>query len=830
MPTRFLLLLGFLAAGMLPVAIVALVSYSASRSELKARAFRQLESVRDIKRAQLEQFFEERRRDVELLAGDPYLVVAAAELEQVYRDAGGAAAGRLRGLDGRRFEAPLPYRTVHDRHYPYLARFIDELGYHDLLLLDAESGETCFSVAKESDFAAPANRQPDALHEVWRRATAEGSYVLSDLQPYQPSANASAQFVAAPVRIDGSIGAVVALQVLPQTVDAAMAERSGMGYSGETFLVGTDFRLRSSSPIDSTRTVQASFGDRGLRVRTSATERAVGGSTGSAVVREIDGRPVLAAWTPLELAGLRWGLVAEIDEAEIEAQIDRALNRKMVLLSGCSAVLVLAIAGLLSLLIDRRVRSVGRQVDALSDAVMRGDLEQRANADNIAVDYRGVVRRLNGLIEAFVARLDSIPVPVLFLDRQLRIRYANTAACALRGQKTRAALIGRPCAEAFCLAGTRSIRRGHGDSGGGSGSESDNPLGIDQTRSTLAHGNADADANRIAGFSSTSTDCSSTGPRRSDRYHSPCPVATAMARVEVVQAEIGGGLAEGLYVVTASPLHGPDGSVVGGLEVIFDRTEAHRMRLEKQRLEERIACMQRLEAIGTFAGGIAHDFNNILTRIISCADVVQGLVGSASPAAPHLDELGAACDRAADMVGQILTFSRQVHTKPQPLDLGPFVNEVTRLVRASLPPQIELVVSVPSRSFGVIADPAQMHRVLLNLLSNAEQALPAAGGKISIELDDVVLELDREQAAPGAYCVLRVRDSGCGMDAPTVSRIFEPFFTTKPAGRGIDIGLALVHGIVTACGGTVVVDSQPGTGSTFEVLLPQYKVDTPPPR
>jgi methyl-accepting chemotaxis protein len=182
-PTRWLLLIAFLGAGLLPLMTVALVSYGTGRAELKRQAVRQLESVRDIKRAQLSRYFDERRRDVNLLACDPYLVEAFVELGQVFRAEGGAAGGRLTGHDRRQFDAPPGYRTVHDRHFPYLRRFVEQRGYYDLLLLDAQSGETVFSIEKERDFAAAVADQPTALRDVWRTVTQSRRGFLSDTRP-----------------------------------------------------------------------------------------------------------------------------------------------------------------------------------------------------------------------------------------------------------------------------------------------------------------------------------------------------------------------------------------------------------------------------------------------------------------------------------------------------------------------------------------------------------------------------------------------------------------------------------------------------------------------
>jgi signal transduction histidine kinase/CheY-like chemotaxis protein len=761
-PTRWLLLLAFLGAGLLPLMTVALVSYGTGRGELKQQSFRQLESVRNIKKAQLGRFFDERRRDVDLLSRDPYMLEAFLELEQAFRAEGGAAAGRFAGHNRRTFGAPVSYRAVHDRHFSYLARFVDQRGYYDLLLLDAVHGETCFSVEKERDFAAVVGEQPTALREVWRDVLRERREVLSDTRPYPPSENAAAQFVAAPLVRESRLVGVVALQIGLTEVDAIVGESSGMGHTGETRLIGPDFRQRSDSVRHPHQTVQAAFLDpTGHRMENEAIRRALAGEAGAGAVTEADGRRILAAWAPFESAGLHWALVAQIDESEIDAQIDRALNPKIATLLLISGVAVVLLALLLSLLISRSISSVGTQLGRLSEAVLRGELRLRVAEEDVAVDFREVVVRINDLVDAFVARLDSLPVPVLLVDRALTIQFANATACRLKG-KTRSELVGHRCCSVFALG------------------------------ASCAEG---------------------------------CLVKQAIDRDEVVRAEIEGSREDASFLVTASPLLGPGGAVVGGFEVIIDQSEARRMEREKRALEKRIARMQRLEAIGTLAGGIAHDFNNILTYMFAYADIAQGMLPAGSPAAPHVEQLVRAIERAADLVGQILAFSRQANANPQMLDLGPLVKEAAKLIEASLPAEIEIRVSVPDRPFTVLANPAQIHQVILNLLTNAHQAVENSGGKIVVELNDAVCRPGDslfEGALPvGAYRVLTVRDTGGGMDSRTMDRIFEPFFTTKPIGKGTGMGLALVHGIVTGCGGTILVESALGKGSTFHVFLPR---------
>ncbi|RMF92264.1 MAG: response regulator, partial [Nitrospinota bacterium] len=233
---------------------------------------------------------------------------------------------------------------------------------------------------------------------------------------------------------------------------------------------------------------------------------------------------------------------------------------------------------------------------------------------------------------------------------------------------------------------------------------------------------------------------------------------------------------------------------------------------------------QKMEAIGTLAGGIAHDFNNILTAILGYTELTLRNMPEESEAYQNLQEVLAAGKRAKELVQQILTFSRQHEQRYQPVQLRQVVQEVLRLVRATLPSTIEIrqYLDTPGT---VLADPGQIHQVLLNLCSNAEYAMRERGGILEVRLEKT--QITPEFAAahpplhPGPYLQLSICDTGCGMEPAILDRIFDPFFTTKGVGEGTGMGLAIVHGIVTSHGGAITVESLPGQGTTFTLYFPQ---------
>jgi PAS domain S-box-containing protein len=246
---------------------------------------------------------------------------------------------------------------------------------------------------------------------------------------------------------------------------------------------------------------------------------------------------------------------------------------------------------------------------------------------------------------------------------------------------------------------------------------------------------------------------------------------------------------------------------------------------ERKRLEAQLLQAQKMEAVGTLAGGIAHDFNNILAAVLGYTELALYDTPRHSASWLHLQEVLTAANRAKELVRQILAFSRQIEHKRKPLQLRLLIQEALTMLRASLPSTIELKLHLAEAAGPVLADPIQMHQVLLNLCSNAEHAMRQTGGILEIDLEAVPADAQFATQHPelpmGPYVRLTVCDTGHGIAPEIQKRIFEPFFTTKPPGEGTGMGLALVHGIVASHGGVLKVQSVMGQGTRCEITLPQ---------
>lgn len=245
---------------------------------------------------------------------------------------------------------------------------------------------------------------------------------------------------------------------------------------------------------------------------------------------------------------------------------------------------------------------------------------------------------------------------------------------------------------------------------------------------------------------------------------------------------------------------------------------------EHRRLEDQFRQAQKLEAIGTLAGGIAHDFNNILGAIIGYAELSKLDMKPGAPAQQYLDMVLQGAHRAAALVRQILAFSRQQEQQRVPLQLKHAVEEPLKLLRATIPAIIEFDVSFEEDLPVVLADPTQVHQMVMNLCTNAAFAMGDRPGRLGVKLERYVVGGEQPeigmQLAPGPYVRLTISDTGCGMDRSTLERIFEPFFTTKGPGEGTGLGLSVVHGIMQTHEGAVTVQSHPGEGSEFHLYFP----------
>jgi PAS domain S-box-containing protein len=242
---------------------------------------------------------------------------------------------------------------------------------------------------------------------------------------------------------------------------------------------------------------------------------------------------------------------------------------------------------------------------------------------------------------------------------------------------------------------------------------------------------------------------------------------------------------------------------------------------ERKEIEAELQHARKMESIGVLAGGVAHDFNNILGIVLGNAELALDDVPEWNPAYDFLKEIRSATLRAKDVVQELLRFSRKSTEQKKPLEVCRLVKESMKTLRATIPSSVDFSLDIPERLHYIHADPTQIHQILMNLVSNAADAMEG-GGILGVTLENVALEKGDSKAnlEPGRYIKLSVKDTGAGIETEDLNRIFDPYFTTKDIGKGTGMGLAVIYGIVQRHDGGIRVDTEIGKGTTFELYFP----------
>ncbi len=727
----------FLTVSLLTVGFVAIVAFSEARSALRDAVVERLQAAAAERETELNQWVELRRDSLVFLAG----------LSDLRRDAsldeGSAKAAALGGARGR-IDSLLSSASA-------------SLGdLEELFLLSCPGGEIVASTDAERIGDYHVN---DLFYSRGRTETFIQNVYTS------PVTGRPALTIATPVVDDrGRTEAVLAAHLDLAHVDRLVADRAGLGASGEAYLVGPTNDFVSSARFGRVEYRRGVFSE--------GIDRALSGGQGVGEYLNYASVPVIGAyrWNPER----QLALVVELTQREAFAPARRLVTTIL----GIGLVSALVLAGgvfLVAVEIAKPIVAIAKAASAVSQGnfetvapVMTDDeVGVLATAFNEMTDrLRQLYFDLNHQVEATTRAM---------MDRE---KSRTLLQAIIDNSTTLIAVTDRE--ERFLLL-NRSLER---------------LLGVPQS---------DALGKTPRDFLPANV---------ANAYLEAARAALSQGRVAEREIEAPLGDERRSFLLVCFPLRADGAEPYGVGAVATDLTEIRRAQEARERLEAQVQHAQKLESLGLMAGGIAHDFNNILTGVIGNADLAIQSVPASSSAHAHLERVMAATKRAAELTGQMLAYAGKASLQQETFDLNSLLAEMTDLVKASVPKMIAFRAELHARPAWIRGNRAQIGQLVMNLITNAAEAVGDGPGSV------LVATSNREDGASGRVALI-VQDTGRGMDAKTIARIFDPFFSTKGPGRGL--GLAAVQGIVRTASGELSVESAPGTGSTFEVVFPSAR-------
>lgn len=383
------LIVYFVSLGIIIIFSIGFLSFKVSKKALVERTTEQLNSIKELKKKQIEQFFNERQVDNTVLADDPYTLQSFNDLKKAYSNA--IKNNNYTGLDILKDEN---FRKVYEEHKPFFEYYLKAYDTHDMFLIDAQKGDIIFTVALENDFGTTLSQEKTNLSELWKKCMASKSAVLSDMENYAPSNGAPAMFSACPILSDGELIGILAIQISNEEIDEIMQERTGLGETGETYLVGDDYLFRSDSRFSEGSTILKQ------RAETEATKEALAGKKDIRIIKNYRGNNVLSAFEQIHLKGHSWVILAEIDEAEIMAPV-HSLSRSIAIFG--AIILLLLVLG--AIIISRSFSRPVNQLVEIAKKVAAGifdvgsTINQKDEIGELANSFKEMVIKLRESVD-----------------------------------------------------------------------------------------------------------------------------------------------------------------------------------------------------------------------------------------------------------------------------------------------------------------------------------------------------------------------------------------------------------------------------------------------
>jgi len=662
---------------------------------------------------------------------------------------------------------------------PGFATLQHHWSYYDIFLINP-AGDIVFTMQHESDFATNLQHgvyRDTGLAHVWHGAITMLSPDLSTFAYYQPS-DEPAAFMAAPIMQSGTLLGVLAFQLNTDAFYAVAGNLAGLAETGEIIMAQPVSGAKDGHAVLLTAPTRSdpkaafhrkiALGSDLARPIQEATE----GNSGQGFMRDLDGVPVVAAWT--YLPSLKWGLVAKIDQHEVLSSLT-AITQRLVMVMLASLLLVLA-------LMAWRGRSLTRPLSRLTQAATDMTHGSRFEMD---LPINTGIAEINLLSAAF----NEMSREILSYQNELETKVEERTVALRRLQV--------------------AIEQSH------------DVVMITDRDAIIEYVNPAFE--EISGYRADDAigqraNLVKSGKMSKAFYERMWNTILAGKnwQADFINKNKAGDFYEVEQVI--SPIKNEDGNISGFVSVQRDITGE---RNKQKQLEH----TQRLESLGVLAGGIAHDFNNLLTAILGNAGLARRRMGDASPIAENLSHIEEASERAADLCKQMLAYSGKGKFVVLPLNLSDLVREIIKLLNVSISKNVSLRTDLDDALPAIEADKAQMQQVIMNLVINASEAIEHDQGNIVMhtgvmDVDAAYLENTHihDPLPAGRYVFLEISDDGCGMNDEVQKKLFDPFFTTKFTGRGL--GMSAILGIVRGHKGAIKVYSEAGKGTTFKVLFP----------
>ena len=753
-------------------------------SDMQALVEAELSALRENQQDALNQYLDSIRQDLRLFSSNDQTRNAVLEFTGAWQELGDGAGEylkRLYVLDNPYTEAKRrkldnagdgsTYSKRHERYHPWFRSFLEERGYYDIFLFSA-NGDLVYTVAKEPDFGTNmkngrwATSNLGKTFKVVNEKPEPGLQVFRDFENYEPSGYTPASFISTPIfDRNGAYIGVLAFQMPIKRINQVMRIRAGLGETGESYIVGQDLLMRTDSVFSTESSVLRESVD------TTTVRKALAGETGVSVIKGYRGREVLSAYGALSFMSIRWAIIAEIEYQEVVAPI-RETTRFILIITG----MVLLVGVLTALALSH---GISRPITEMTGAM--GELAE----GNLSITIPTIGRRdeVGKMANAMRA----------FKDNALKRQEAETA---LRLNQERVQSLADNLPEIIIMKDTKLryqfVNKVF---------EEWNNISRHQIIGKTVYSVYTPEQAKVIDEGERKT----LESGKSNTFEKTFPWPDGNTRT---------------CIAIKFPIYSSTGTILGLGYINHDITE------RKRAEEERLRQSQKMDVLGQLTGSVAHDFNNVLTVLDCNIDLLKSQENLQEEQKNLLDNCIEAVELGSNLSNRLTKFARVEPLAKTRVDLNAWIDSFGELLNRSVGKGISIEYVLPADTMPVLVDATLLGVALLNLVTNARDAMPD-GGKITVSLDktkiDEAVDPVRGKDEKRTYALLQVSDTGTGMSRKIKERVFEAFFTTKAEGKGTGLGLSTVKDLAQSADGFVQIESEPGQGTIVKIFLPLHE-------